>query len=407
MKDVVITGIGAVSSLGETVEQYWAGLYSGQVAIKVMSVEEAGTDAPMLWAPIVGFDPARHLDPRTISGTDRFAQLLLVAAEAAVVNSGISELDPIRTAVMTGTSMGGLNSVIDAQADFDRGGHEAVPNKVQIKMWPNMGAAQLAYKWQLHGPQLTLCTACASSADAIGIGARHIEAGLVDVAIVGGSDAHLRPLVLLSAFGLGAGSKATDPLRASLPFDRNRSGMVVGEGAAVLVLESRAHAEARGAVPLASITGYASLADSYHPSSPDPTGKWQSLTMLNALADAGLPVEAISGIVAHGTATKAGDTSEIRAMNEYLGDHAEDVKVASVKGHIGHNSGAAAVMSAIAAIKALADGRMVMNAGTTEPDDEAHFEIVTHTPAKMTDGAVQVNAFGFGGQNASLVLTPS
>jgi 3-oxoacyl-[acyl-carrier-protein] synthase II len=195
-------------------------------------------------------------------------------------------------------------------------------------------------------------------------------------------------------------------MRASLPFDRCRSGMVVGEGSGALVLERRSHAEARGARPYAAVTGYGSLADSYHPSSPDPSGEWQALTMRHALEDAGLGIESISGILAHGTATRAGDTSEIRAMNRYLGAHAPDVRVASIKGHIGHSSGAAAVMSCIAAIQGLREGRLIMNAGTTEPDDEARFDVVTRAPATITAGSVQVNAFGFGGQNASLVFSP-
>jgi len=301
--------------------------------------------------------------------------------------------------------MGGLNSVIEGQEAYDLKGPEAIPNKVQIRMWPNMGAAQIAYKWGLHGPQLTLCTACASSADAIGTGARHIASGTADVAIVGGSDAHLKPLILLSAGGLGAGSAAVDPDRALMPFDKQRTGMVVGEGAGVLVLESRAHAEARGATVLAGVAGYGSLADSYHPSSPHPDGTWQALTMQHALADAGLSTADIAGVVAHGTGTRAGDIAELRALNQYLGDDADGVKVASIKGHVGHTSGAAAVFSAIAAVRALGERTMVHNRGTSDPEDEAHFEVVTGGPAPLGDGVVQVNAFGFGGQNASLIFT--
>jgi 3-oxoacyl-[acyl-carrier-protein] synthase II len=410
MRDVVVTGIGIASALGHTPDEYWTRLRAGEVAVRVATPAELGVDAPVLWAPIDDFDPAARFDPRIVAGTDRCAQLLMAAAIDAVADAGLDaagQLHPRRTAVMTGTSMGGLNSVIDAQSALERDGVDAIPRKVQIMMWPNMGAAQLAHRWKLHGPQLTICTACASSADAIGIAARHIETGMVDVAIVGGSDAQLRPLVLLSAGGLGAGSSALDPLRASLPFDVNRSGMVVGEGGGAVVLESRAHAAARGAVPLAAIAGYGSLADSYHPSSPDPSGEWQALTMRTALDDAGLEPDAISAVVAHGTATRVGDISEIRALNRYLGRHAGDVKVASVKGHVGHASGGAAAMSVVAAIGALRDGLLPMNAGTTEPEGEADFEIVVGGPATIAPGAVQVNAFGFGGQNASLVLTPA
>lgn len=406
MQDVVVTGSGVVSSLGSTVDAYWEGLKASRSGIRTATAEEFGSDAPGVWAPVLHdfVGPAR-LDPRVEAGSDRHTQMLMVAAGSAFEDSKLDSLDPLRTAVITGTSMGGLNSVIEGQEEYDAHGPSAIPNKVQIKMWPNMGAAQLAYKWKLHGPQLTVCTACASSADAIGIGARHIQSGLVDVALVGGSDAHLKPLVLLAAGGLGAGSSSMDPERALMPFDKDRTGMVVGEGAGVLVLERRQHAEARGARILGSVRGYASLADSYHPSSPDPTGEWQALTMKQALVDADLDVGDVAAVVAHGTGTRIGDVSEIRALNDYLGDRAPDVKVASIKGHIGHTSGAAAVMSAIAAIRGLDEGTLVHNRGTSNPEDEARFEVVTHGPAAITPGAIQINAFGFGGQNASLVFT--
>jgi 3-oxoacyl-[acyl-carrier-protein] synthase II len=407
VQDVVVTGMGVVSPLGHTVDRFWDNLLAGTVAVRTSTPEESGSEHGLPWAPMTDFDPASRLDERVVAGTDRFTQILLVAAEDAVADAGLDAPDPLRTAVVSATAMGGLGSVVDAQSALERSGPDAVPAKTQIRMWPNMGAAQVAYRWKLHGPQLTLCTACAASLDAIGTGARFLESGIADVAIVGGSDAQLRPLMLLSAGGLGAGSTVTDPARASLPFDKDRSGMVIGEGGGVLVLERRDHALARGATPYATVAGYGSLADSYHPSSPDPTGEWQTLTMQQALDDAGLDVGAVGGVLAHGTATRLGDTSEIRAVNRYLGERARDVPVASVKGHLGHSSGASASMSAIAAIRALRDGRMVMNAGTTDPDDEARFEIVTGVPAPLSGEAVQVNAFGFGGQNASVVLTPA
>lgn len=406
MKDVVVTGSGVVSSIGSTVEGFWESLLAGRIGITGATPEDLGSDSPGLWAPIRGgFGAEELLDERVLNGTDRYAQMLMVAAEGARTDAGLDELDPLRTAVLTATSMGGLNSVIDAQAAYDAGGQEALPNKVQIRMWPNMGGAQLAYRWKLHGPQLTFCTACASSADAVGNAARMVEAGAVDVAVVAAGDAHLRPLVLLSAGGLGAGSTSLDPARGLMPFDKARTGMVVGEGAGALVLESREHARARGAEVLAAVRGYGSLADSYHPSSPDPSGEWQAMTMSNALREAGLGSADVAGVVAHGTGTKVGDVSEIRAVNQVLGDHAERAKVASIKGHIGHTSGAAAVMSMVAGIRAMSTGDFPANAGTTDPEDEARFEVVIGGPAKLGDGAVQINAFGFGGQNASVVLT--
>lgn len=406
MDDVVVTGVGVISSIGCTPDDFWAGLAGGALGIRRATPEESEGHA-WISAPVdTDFGAADLLEPRLLAGTDRHTQMLLAACERALAHSGLETLPQRRTAIVTGTAMGGLASAFDAQQAYDRGGVSALPSKIQIQIWPNQGAYQIAARHHVHGPQLTLCTACASSLDAIGTGARFLESGVADVALVGGSDAHLRAAILMSAGRLGMGSRSDDPARACTPFDVDRAGIVVGEGAGVLVLEHRRHARERGATPLAAIRGYASMGDAYHPTSPDPSGEWQTLTMAEALADAGASASDLSAVVAHGTGTKVGDASEIAALNRHLGAHASATPVTSIKGNVGHTSGAAGVMSVITAIDSLRNGRLVPTAGTRQVDPAAEFPVVIGEPAVTRQGLVQVNAFGTGGQNASLILGP-
>lgn len=406
MKDVIVTGMGVVSSVGHTIEGFWAALAGGVVGIRQVPPADSEGHG-WLAAPVQDSFGAEELfDPRQLPGTDRHTQMLVAATESALADAGLPDLPSRRTAIVTGTAMGGLASAFDAQQAYDEGGLAALPNKVQIQIWPNQGAYQIAARHGVHGPQLTLCTACASSLDAIGTGARFIESGIADVAVVGGSDAHLRAVILMSAGALGMGARTDDPSRACLPFDRDRGGIVVGEGAGVLVLESRRHARQRGARGLASVSGYASMSDAFHPTSPDPSGTWQAATMGEALADAGAGVSDIAGILAHGTGTRVGDAAEMKAINAHLGSSAPGTPVTSIKGNLGHTSGAAAVMSTIAAVTGMRRGLMVPTAGTRDVDPLAAFQVVTGAPAELADGLVQVNAFGTGGQNASLLVGP-
>jgi 3-oxoacyl-[acyl-carrier-protein] synthase II len=348
-----------------------------------------------------------------VSGSDQFTLFTLAAAGQALAEAGLTELDPRRTGVAMGTSMGGTGALQKAQYQLQTAGPEAVDRKTMIKIWPNMAAAQVAMRYQLHGPSLTFCTACASSIDAIGAAAGLIRAGRADVVIAGGTeggygrpdgspDGDFVPAVFYSHAGYGLTGGTRDRLRASIPFDVDRSGIVVGEGCAMVVLESREHAERRGAAVLGTVDGYASLADSYHPSSPEPGGIWEAEVMRQALADASLEPSAVEAIVAHGTSTPKGDSAEIRAINDvYQG---VPVVVTSIKGNLGHPSGAAGGQAVVAGLCALRDHKLPHTAGTTRVDPEARFEVVTSAPAGIRAGHIQVNAFGFGGQNASLVL---
>jgi 3-oxoacyl-[acyl-carrier-protein] synthase II len=404
--DIVVTGVGITSALGHTPDVYWEGLAGGHTAIAPVTFEGPDGSPPVatMWAPITDFDPAAWLDPREQDATDRYAQLLLAAAEGARADAGLDELDPERTAVVGATAMGGVLSLADGQHQVELGGPAAAPRKLQLRIWPNMAAALLTRRWGLHGPCYTLCTACAASLDAVGLAAGLLRSGLADTAVVAAGDAQLGPLIVGSAAVLGAGSRAVDPARASLPFDRSRSGMVVGEGGAALVLERAGGAAGRRAATRARVLGYGSLADAHHPSSPDPTGRWEARAVAMAQQRAGLAPGDVGGVVAHGTATVVGDAAEIRAINDVWGADAAGLPVTSLKGNVGHASGAAGMMSMVAAVLGLAAGQLPPTAGTTDPEPEARFAVVMGRPAPLRRPVVQVNGFGFGGQNASVVL---
>lgn len=411
MSEVVVTGSGVVSALGHDVPTFWSGLCAGEVAIH---------EAPWIddnhfawWSGVHGFDPREWVEPTVVSGSDLFTLFALAATEQALREASLDELDPRRTAVAMGTSMGGTRALLQAQHQLETGGADAVDRKTMIRIWPNMAAAQIGIRHRLHGPSLTFCTACASSIDAIGSAADLIRTGRADVVIAGGSeggygtpdgrrDGPFVPAVFYAQAGYGVTAAAGDRLRASIPFDVERRGIVVGEGCGIVVLERREHALLRGAPILGSVEGYASLADSYHPSSPDPSGTWESECMSRALDDAGLGASDVGAVLAHGTSTPKGDTAEIRAINGVY--EGRSVKVTSIKGNIGHPGGAAGALSVVAALRALREQTLPHTAGTTTVDPEAEFEVVTARPASLRTPYVQVNAFGFGGQNASLVL---
>ncbi|MBT3533628.1 MAG: beta-ketoacyl-[acyl-carrier-protein] synthase family protein [Rhodospirillaceae bacterium] len=416
MVEIAITGTGIVSALGTDSTDFHRRLLAGETSIKASpwAAEVEGRDA---WQAVIeGFDPADWMDRRIEEGTDLFAQFTLAAAEQAVRQADLGELDPLRTAVVNGTSIGGVRAVMKAQHALDKDGPGAVPRKTQIQIWPNMAAAQVAMRYGLHGPSLTVTTACASSLDAIGTAARIIERGDADVAIAGGTeggislagggrDGDFVPVLFHTANVYGMEAPATDPNRAMLPFDVKRSGIVVGEGAAMVVLERAEHARARGADILGYLRGYGSLADGFHPSSPEPTGIWEARAMELALADADMAPGEINALIAHATGTPKGDTAEILAINKVHGGR--DLPVSGIKGHIGHSGASSGAMAMITGLLGMDDGHFSYIANTDEPDPEADFEIVHGRPKDLSYQSLQVNAFGFGGQNASVVVTRS
>jgi 3-oxoacyl-[acyl-carrier-protein] synthase II len=361
------------------------------------------------------FHPLDWMDERVCDGTDVVAQWAIAAAQQAMTQSGLKP-DPERCGVVQGTSLCGVQSVMYAQSQLDKKGPAAFPRKTMMKALTNMGAAQIAMRYGIHGPSLSVATACASTLDALGVAAGLIESGRADTVIVGGTEAghspesgaHLDDFMPAMAYApalFGMNSTELDASKACLPFDVNRSGIATSEGSAAFVLERADLAEKRGANILGYLAGYGSIADAYHPSAPDPSGQWEARAMQLAVADAGLSNDDIDGLYAHATGTPVGDTPEIRAINQLYGNRKRPLLVTSVKGHFGHAAAASGGMSLIAGLKDMANGQFLNTANTRRPDPEIAFEVVLNKPRKCEIRAFQVNSFGFGGQNASIVIT--
>jgi 3-oxoacyl-[acyl-carrier-protein] synthase II len=410
--NVAITGIGIISSLGLNVDDHSRRLLDGELGIKVSKLKLGVDAAPSLGAGVEGFRARDWIDEHLIDGTDGFARFAMAAATQAVDDARVGELDPLRTAIVHGTSMGGTRALLEAQHLLEQRGPESVPRKTMIKIWPNMAAAQIAMKYDLHGQQITVCTACASSIDAVGTAARLIADGRADAAITGGTEGgsvddgeavEFVPATYYSGNSYGMSSQEPDPRRAALPFDVERRGIVSGEGSAMFYLEREDHARARGARIYGIVRGYGTVADAFHPSSPEPSGRWEQRAMELALEEAELDAGAIDAVVAHATGTPKGDTAEIRAINNLFGGRA--LPVTSLKGTIGHTGASAGAMGLIAGIVAMHQGKLAPTMGTTSPEPEIDFDVVLHAAADVRVDALQVNAFGFGGQDASLVVT--
>jgi 3-oxoacyl-[acyl-carrier-protein] synthase II len=416
MLDVAITGVGVVSAIGLSAEEFHRQLMADASGIR-RAPWAADVEGEAAWlATAGGFVPRDWMDQRVEAGTDLFAQFALAATEQAVQQACLGVLDPLRTGVVHGTSIGGARALMKAQYLLDREGPEAVPRKTEIQMYPNMAASQIAMRYGIHGPSLTVTTACAASLDALGNAARLLDAGHADVIISGGTDGGISlagggadgdfvPATFYTGRLYGMTASSDDPRRAMLPFDVKRRGIVVGEGSAILVLERGEHARRRGAGVLGYLRGYGALADAYHPSAPDPSGKWEARAMELALADAGITAGEVDALIAHATGTPKGDTAEIRAINHVHGSRSKPLPVASIKGHIGHSGAASGAMALVTGLFGMAEGRFTHTSNTDEPDPEARFDVVIGRPRMMDYATLQVNAFGFGGQNASIIVT--
>ncbi len=408
-QEVVITGLGVVSPFGCDVEKFYAALAACEVSLQPTPWLPA--DSQTWFSPVEDFVAEDWMTTQVAEGTDRFAQFAIAGTHQAIAHSGIESLDPIRTAVVFGTSMGGTRALQSAQHVFETSGAAAVPRKLQILVWPNMAAAQVAMEYHLHGPSLTVTTACAGAVDAVGTAARFIQSGMADVAITGASegsgDIDFQPAMSANQIAYGMVKPTDDPRKACRPFDRDRTGIAGCEGAGVFVLESREHAEARGANILAVIRGYANCSDAYHPSTPNPSGEWEALVMRGALDEAGLSPDDITAVYAHGTGTPKGDLAEIHAINDVYADRVSDLLVTSLKGHMGHPGSSAAALNLVAGIIGMARGEVLPTASTENVDPEVNFDLVLREPRPANITALQFNAFGFGGQNASMVITPN
>ncbi|MBP8613488.1 MAG: beta-ketoacyl-ACP synthase II [Firmicutes bacterium] len=402
---VVVTGMGVISPIGTGLSPFWDGLVQGKSGIREITRFDA-SDFPSRIAGEVDFDPLDYLDRREARKMDRFTQMAVVCARMAAEHANLgNDLDRQRAGVIIGTGIGGIETLsIEYENYMTKGPGRVSPFFVPM-MIPNMAAGHISIDLGLKGPINTVVTACASGTNAIGESLRIIQRGYADVMVTGGTEAPLVPLCLAGFCNMKALSTRNDLVsRASSPFDKNRDGFVIGEGAGVLVLEELEHARSRNAKVYAEVIGYGMSSDAYHITAPAPEGDGARRAMDAAIRDAGLTPSDIDYINAHGTSTPYNDANETQAIKNLMGPRAYQTMISSTKSMIGHLLGAAGAVETIATILAIDNGIVPPTINYEEPDPECDLDYV---PNKARQCEIQValkNSFGFGGQNACLVI---
>lgn len=402
---VVITGLGILSPVGNDKDTFFANLLAGHSGIRYLDAGAAGRPGLSI-AGVVDFEPATHFSKMQLTGLDRFSQFALVAARQAVADAGLdfTAEDPCRAGVYMGTGLGGAYAMAQGYEEFFlRGGDRIKPFTVFTSMC-NAAAAQISMAYGLAGPTLTCSTACASSAMALGEAARAIRHGYADIMIAGGAEALLTEGVMCAWHALRtlAPADPEDVSASCRPFSKDRNGLVLGEGAAVFILEDWERARARNASIYAEIAGYGAASDATHITKPDAAG--QTRSMAAALADAGMQPEDIDYINAHGTATVVGDTVETEAIKAVFGAHARRLPISSTKSMHGHLMGATAAVEFLAAVLALARQAIPPTAHLRLPDPACDLDYVANTARRQVPlRTAMSNSFAFGGSNAVLV----
>jgi 3-oxoacyl-[acyl-carrier-protein] synthase II len=402
--------MGAVMPIGNDFPTYWSNLVAGVTGTRLIHGFEPTGFEVRIAAEVLDFDPAKAMEPKMARRMTRFIHFAMAAGKEAVLDSGIdfaamSEEERDRAAVVVNTGGGGIEAIIDGTHVHDTKGPRFVSAFAIPALSGSMGAALLSMEYGITGPVMTQVAACATSVIAFHDALRLIRTGECDVVLAGGSEAPVVPMGVAALANMGALSRRNDdPATASRPFDGSRDGFVLGEGGGVVVVESLAHAQARGATPIAEVIGGALTADAFHISAPEPTGRGQSRAMTNALRNADVAPDEIDYIVAHGTATPLNDVTETRAIKAAYGAHAKKVAISSPKSMIGHLVGAAGIASALAALGSIRDQVIPPTANLHTPDPECDLDYVPLTARKARIDTVAVHGFGFGGQNAVAIF---
>ncbi|MEB3194936.1 MAG: beta-ketoacyl-ACP synthase II [Cyanobacteriota bacterium] len=407
LRRVVVTGLGAVTPIGNDVQEYWEGLCSGRNGVAGITLFDPSRHACRFAAEVKHFNPAGWLEPKEAKRWDRFCQFGVVAAKQAIGHAGlvIDSSNAQRVGVAIGSGVGGL-LMMESQAHVlaDRGPDRVSPFCVPM-MIPNMATGLAAIALGAKGPSSAVATACAAGSNAIGDAFRLIQLGLADVMVCGGAESAITPLGVAGFASAKALSfRNDDPTTASRPFDLERDGFVIGEGAGVLVLESLEHAQQRGANVLAEIVGYGTTCDAHHITAPSPGGVGGAEAMRLALADGRLAPEAVDYINAHGTSTQANDSNETAAIKAALGEQAYRVPVSSTKSMTGHLLGGSGGIEAVAAILAIGHNVVPPTINYANPDPACDLDVVPNTAREHPVNVVLSNSFGFGGHNVCLAF---
>ena len=404
---VVITGIGALAPNGNSVPEYWKSLVAGKSGIDHITHFDT-TDFPVKIAgEINNFDPEDHFERKEVRKLDPFSIYALVACNEAVQMAGLDSFsfDQNRAGVMIGCGIGGINTLLDQHDVLNNSGARRISPFFVTKLIVNIAGGQIAIKWNLKGPNQTIVSACASATDAIGMALRAIQSGMSDIMIAGGTEASVCDLPLAGFSKIRALCNDADPPQsASCPFDKNRSGFVMGEGAGMLVLETEKHARARGATILGELAGYGVTNDAYHVTQPAEGGAGAVSAMQLAIKDAKAKPTDVNYINAHGTSTPFNDKNETAAIKTVFGKHAYQLKISSSKSMTGHLLGASGGIEAIAGLKVLQEQIIPPTINYNSPDPECDLDYVPNTAQKHNVDFVLSNTFGFGGHNAVIAL---
>ena len=403
---VVITGVGAVSPLGLTAAETWAAAKAGQCGIAPITLYDCSNQKVSLAAEVKNFDPLVVLDKKEARRMDRFTQFAVVAAVEAMKNSGLDteKEDTSRMGVVVSSGIGGIATIQNSsEAGNARGFDKVSPFFIPMSI-TNLAAGQIAIQLGLHGMCTCPVAACAGGTSAVGDAFRQIRDGYAEVMVAGGSEASITPLAMGGFTSMSALTTASDPSRASIPFDGERSGFVMGEGAAMLILEELDHALERGAEILGEVVGYGATCDAYHITAPDPSGVWSAACMQQALEDAGLKPEDVDYINAHGTSTPLNDSGETKAIHAAFGEHAAKLMVSSTKSMTGHLLGAAGALEAMFTVLALKDGFVPATIHYQVADPACDLDIVPNEGRNVDIRCAMSDSLGFGGHNTCLVF---
>ncbi|MGG5341980.1 beta-ketoacyl-ACP synthase II [Enterococcus sp. AZ192] len=406
MKRVVITGMGAVTPLGNTVKEYWQNLVNGKLGIGKITKFDSEDTGVALAGEVKEFDPSNVLDRKEQKRMDLFSQYGLVAALEAWEMSGLTydSIDPKRFGVIVGSGIGGMTTLQDQVRVMDKKGAKRVTPFFVPMVIANMASGNISIKLGAKGPSQTIVTACASATNAIGEAFRTIKYGLADVMITGGTEATICEIGIAGFAALSALNTTDDPARASIPFDKERHGFVMGEGAGMLMLEELEHAKKRGAVILGEVVGYGSNCDASHMTAPLKDGSGAADAIELALAEAQIDASSVGYINAHGTSTPANDAAETAAIKRVFGDKAYHIPISSTKSMTGHLLGAAGGIEAIACAKTLQEGIAHPTTGYKTADPECDLDYLTDGSRAVQAEYAISNSFGFGGHNGVICM---
>ena len=407
MKRIVVTGIGAVTPIGDTVDATWDSMMHGRGGIGRITRFDPSPYESQMAGEVKDFEPTKYMDRKDARRTDRFAQFAVAAASQALTDGKVDVAkEPERIGVSIATGVGGLETLVEQVLLMEKRGPSRLSPFLVPMLMANAGSAQVSMQFGLKGPNLTHVSACASSAHAIGECAAIIDRGQADIMVAGGAEAAVLPLAIGAFSTMHAMSRRNDdPEHASRPFDKDRDGFTLSEGGAAVILEERDHALARGAHIYGELVGYGATADAYHITSPSPEGEGNARSMQMALAGAKLQPTDIDYINAHGTSTQPNDREETAAIKSVFGAHAYKLLVSSTKSMTGHLLGAAGALEAIVCLLALRDGCIPPTINYTTPDPALDLDYVPNTPRPKEIKTALSNSMGFGGHNATLIFT--